>query len=170
MPSCMPNAVFDFDPDSFSVLYTATRNIKSGDQIFLGYVPTAMTLAQRRQAMARYKFICRCPACANATTESDKLRGGFPLELNDIGQSVVTASGRTPETRNLISRALRLKAAMEKEGLESEPRFSELYAALTRLYMLMGDVGGAQHCQRQLSVYMTFPGCQKAMMAMGMRV
>lgn len=166
----MPNAVFDFDPDSFSVLYTATRKIKSGDQIFLGYVPAAMTLAHRRQAMARYKFICQCPACANATTESDNLRRTFQLDLNDIAQSVSTVSNRTPETRDLMNRTLRLKAAMEKEGLESEPRFSELYAALAGLYQLMGNIGGAQHCQRKLASYMTFPGCQKAMKAMGMRV
>ena len=170
MFSCVPNAVFDFDPDSFSILYTATRKIKSGDQIFLAYVPVAMPLAQRRQAMARYKFICQCDACANATTESDKLRRSFHLDLNDIARSVSTASGRTPATRDLMNRTLRLKAAMEKEGLESEPRFSEVYAALTRLSQLMGDMGGVEDCKRKLEVYMTFPGYQKAMKMMGMRV
>ena len=160
--SCSPNAVFDFEPESFCVLYTATRDIKAGEQIFLGYFPATATLAQRREGMARYRFICQCGPCANWTEDSDKLRITYNQRITNLVHRSITL-GNTYPAQELLGTALGLKAELEAEGLDSEPRFSEVWIVLQTLYQRLGNVKEMKECQKRIERYSTFPGYQKAL-------
>ncbi|RXW25166.1 hypothetical protein EST38_g648 [Candolleomyces aberdarensis] len=124
--SCIANAVFNFDPDTFLVSYTATRDIKAGEQVFLAYFPATATLAQRRQGMGRYRFVCKCSACTNATEETDKFRAEAYSHIDNlVRRAMVPSQGPGPSARDLLAQALKLKDQLEREGLDVEPKFSE---------------------------------------------
>jgi len=63
--SCRPNANFFFKNDH--IVVKSNQKISRGDQIFISYGPTVMSVRnvrkRRRELMANYGFLCKCPNC-----------------------------------------------------------------------------------------------------------
>jgi len=63
--SCRPNANFFFR--NHHIVVKSNQKIAKGDQVFISYGPTVMsvrnTRKRRRELMANYGFLCRCPNC-----------------------------------------------------------------------------------------------------------
>ncbi|KAF6762569.1 hypothetical protein DFP72DRAFT_1060822 [Ephemerocybe angulata] len=157
--SCTANAVFHFDPETFNISYTAMRDIKAGHQIFLSYVGGGGTCTRRKQAMTRYNFVCSCSACTDATQETDKLRLEFRPRIESLaGPSAKVQS--VAQAKALLGSTIQLKKALEKEGLDNEPHFMNVWFALQALYMKTGDVGNAELCGKRAAAYLTFPAAR----------
>ncbi|KAF5331659.1 hypothetical protein D9611_007632 [Ephemerocybe angulata] len=167
--SCTANAVFHFDPDTFNLSYTAMRDIKAGDQIYLSYVPATATRTHRRQGFGRYKFVCRCSACTDATQETDKLRLDFGLLIDSLpGHSAKLLS--MAQAKASLPTIIQLKEALEKEGLDNEPRFMQVWFTLEMLYTNIQDVENAELCSKRGQAYLTFPAARALFKKMSFRV
>ena len=63
--SCAPNIAKDFQEDGTAVV-RAVRNIASGEELFLCYMPDELlnpTKRRREQLQRRYNFLCACERC-----------------------------------------------------------------------------------------------------------
>jgi hypothetical protein len=57
-----------------SLIFTAVRDIKKGEQIFYSYTNIYQPAAARQQDVSKYGFRCTCKACSGDTSETDKFR------------------------------------------------------------------------------------------------
>src|SRR5258705_484014 len=73
-----------FNISSFSVQFTALRDIKAGEQLYHSYCSEARTKAERQTDLAPYGFSCNCLACVNATPASDNLRKTFRERVSPL--------------------------------------------------------------------------------------
>ncbi|KAF8961403.1 hypothetical protein BDZ97DRAFT_2060107 [Flammula alnicola] len=96
--SCMPNIWQKFKLDCFSLQFTASRDIKAGEQMFYSYCGVYPGV------------ICECSACVNATPETDKLRKEIDkrFEIYDL------------ITRKDLDEMFRFQEGAVKEGLHSQ--------------------------------------------------
>ncbi|KAG7087270.1 hypothetical protein E1B28_013249 [Marasmius oreades] len=76
--SCGPNAMWRWDPSSFSITLEAVRPISEGSEITIPYIDCLQSRAERRkQLKALYNFDCYCQYCdvhwsePNASVQSD---------------------------------------------------------------------------------------------------
>jgi hypothetical protein len=69
----MPNVRYYFKLNSFSMQFYALRDIKAGEQLFYSYCEPDGNLAHRQAELAPYGFVCKCPACVNATPKLGKM-------------------------------------------------------------------------------------------------
>lgn len=64
--SCRPNANFFFR--NSHIVVKSNQKIAKGDQVFISYGPTVMSIRntrkRRRELMANYGFLCKCPNCS----------------------------------------------------------------------------------------------------------
>ena len=75
--SCTPNAVYHFDPQSFTFEVRALHLIPPNAQIFISYIDPALPRPARQDALASYGFTCACPACSltgSALAQSENRR------------------------------------------------------------------------------------------------
>ena len=114
--------------------FYAIRDIKAGDQLFFCYCPTAGNLAERRAELASYGFICKCTACVNATSETDKLRNTFEAQVTAL--RFMFLSSQVDET--MLQDALRLEKAAIKEGLDAHFAFQSLVVVIFLAYTKLG--------------------------------
>jgi hypothetical protein len=62
--SCEPNAKWEWDLKSFSLVLTAVRPIKEGEEITIPYIATNMTSKERQDILSNfYRFKCLCSLC-----------------------------------------------------------------------------------------------------------
>lgn len=156
------NVVFDFDPETFTLSYTATRDIKAGDELFLSYVDATATVAQRREGMLAQRFTCVCSACTNATPKTDKLRLEFRARTDLLARVCMEPGPQPPiQTQAWLATTLRMKAEMEKEGLDNEPHFLQVWYALQIMYGRLRDVEKEEMCRRKVEGFLRFPGAIK---------
>jgi hypothetical protein len=78
------------------------------------------------------------------------------------------SQGSGPSARDVLAEALKLKDRLEREGLDVEPKFSEVWVVLHFLYQKLGDAAEVERCLRKLQTYSTFPGYQKALKNVGL--
>jgi hypothetical protein len=100
--------------------------------------PKPFTTTSRTRA---YGFICKCPACVNATPETDRLRTTFETK------SIVLrwqSRRKYPSKINpkLLENALTLEKAMLKEGLDADFKFGTLLQVICLAFAHLGKGQG----------------------------
>jgi len=115
--------------------FYAIKDIKAGEQLFYSYCEPDSNLAQRRAEIAPYSFVCKCPACVNATSATDKLRNTFRTQIEKFEEKLASSS-RLDKTA--VYNAVRLEKDMVKEGLDVEPQFVTLLTAICSAYARLG--------------------------------
>jgi len=110
---------------SFSIQFTALRDIKAGEQLYHSYCDIASTKAERQASLASYGFTCNCLACVNATPASDNLRKTFRSRVSRL-------DGRKngPELLSDLVSAKLLEAEMVAEGLDMTNDFLTVMCVL----------------------------------------
>jgi hypothetical protein len=114
--------------------FHAIRDIKAGDQLFFSYCSARGSVAERSAKLAPYGFVCKCPACINATPETDKLRNTFEAQIDAL-RKMVTGS-QCDEAA--LKDALRLEQDMVKEGLDAHLAFVALITLIYLAYVKLG--------------------------------
>lgn len=136
--SCIPNVLYHFNLNSFSVQFFAIREIKSGEQLFHSYCRADKTLEDRRAIFALHGFECDCRACANATPESDRLRKEFNTQITNF-QSLALQKPPLEVKQDILEQALQLEKDMVKEGLKDHMRFGSLLVFIAWAYAMRGN-------------------------------
>ncbi|KAJ2935378.1 hypothetical protein H1R20_g1715, partial [Candolleomyces eurysporus] len=140
--SCIPDvSAPGFDPVTFTMRFTALRDIKAGSQIHAAYTSITESKAERQKALASYGFECTCRACVNATPQSDKLRQvSVALTQKWRSQAINVWSKDLKLTERVLIPVLETRKRMEEEGLDVEEAgyftFSEI---LHRVYKQVGN-------------------------------
>jgi len=116
--------------------FYAIRDIKAGEQLFYSYCAADNSLATRRTELAPCSFVCKCPACVNATPETDKLRTTFKAQI----QAFRNAALNSQISQTMLKKALKLEKAMIKEGLDIELPFALLLEVISAAYEKLGKV------------------------------
>merc|ERR1712015_337711 len=99
--SCRPNANFFFKNDH--IVVKSNQKISRGDQIFISYGPTVMSVRnvrkRRRELMANYGFLCKCPNCC----EGDDQAEGDEEDDEEIGECLGEEEEESKGTlRNIV--------------------------------------------------------------------
>jgi len=72
--SCRPNANFFFR--NHHIVVKSNQKIEKGEQVFISYGPTVMSVRdirkRRRELMANYGFLCRCPNCSENDEDGEE--------------------------------------------------------------------------------------------------
>jgi hypothetical protein len=130
---------YHFKLNSFSVQFYALRDIKAGEQFFYAYCSTDSTLAQRQAELAPYGLVCKCPACANATPETDKLRTTFKSQITLLSKKVLENSSEI--NKATLEDVMRLEYIyMVKEGLDVDFQFTGLVGVIALVYRKLGKM------------------------------
>ncbi|KAI0326497.1 hypothetical protein GY45DRAFT_1226985, partial [Cubamyces sp. BRFM 1775] len=150
--SCTPNAVYRFDPTSFTFEVRALHPIPHASQIFISYIDPALSRAQRQEALlSSYGFACACPACSltgAALTQSETRRSLIARADAGLGardaalERWLHAPSMPDEYVNRIDRMY--MDLFEKEGLYYEPVWEGFAIRLCKACCALGDREGAQ--------------------------
>jgi len=117
--------------------FYAVRDIKAGEQLFFSYCEPDGSLAERQAELAPYGFVCKCPACVNATPETDKLRNTFGTQIALFEKKLASSSGLGEVA---VEKAVRLEKAMVKDGLDGEVQFVALLRVICSAYAKLGKM------------------------------
>jgi hypothetical protein len=76
--SCDPTAEVRFERGNATLRLVARQTIRAGDEITISYIDQNETagVAERREALRDYGFVCECAACAPASGGSAGPQGG----------------------------------------------------------------------------------------------
>ncbi|KAJ2935604.1 hypothetical protein H1R20_g1491, partial [Candolleomyces eurysporus] len=140
--SCIPDvSAPGFDPVTFTMRFTALRDIKAGSQIHVAYTSITDSKAERQKALEPYGFECTCRACVNATPQSDKLRQVSVLLTHKWRlQAINVWSKDSKLTEQVLIPVLETKKRMEEEGLDVEGAgYFTFCEILYRVYKQVGN-------------------------------
>ncbi|KAH9895568.1 hypothetical protein C8Q73DRAFT_643391 [Cubamyces lactineus] len=151
--SCTPNAVYHFDPQSFTFEVRALHLIPPNAQIFISYIDPALPRSARQDALASYGFTCACPACAltgPALAQSENrrsliARADADLDARDaaLERWLQRPSPSIPD--EYVNRVDRMYMDLfEKERLYYEPVWEGFAIRLCKVCCALGDREGAQ--------------------------
>ncbi|KAJ7810418.1 hypothetical protein B0H14DRAFT_3112485 [Mycena olivaceomarginata] len=125
--SCIPNADRSFTGDMMVV--RANRDIKAGEEIFLGYYPPQHTYTERRKHLDFFGFQCDCALCtaeskepAKMTKQRARLRNEADkfIAANKRTQTSMTVSAaKTKQGKGLLRR---LRDTYDQKAFEKLPR------------------------------------------------
>jgi len=132
----MPNVRIKFKATSFSVQFYASRDTKTGDQLFVSYSSPYSNFADRQAQLEGFGFTCKCPACINATPKADHLRKTFEIEI----ERLIMALQDPSNNQTLLENALMLEKDMVKEGLDVQFEFGGLLIVICLLYARLGKL------------------------------
>jgi hypothetical protein len=89
------------------------------------------------QKNEKYRFVCRCTACTNATPESDELRARYGIDVEKISTLWKEVLERSTEFNgDSIESFLEMENEMMKEELEFWLPFSLLLDAIAKVYII----------------------------------
>ncbi|KDR74752.1 hypothetical protein GALMADRAFT_280151 [Galerina marginata CBS 339.88] len=154
--SCMPNVTHNFNLASFSFQFVAERDITAGEQLFISYCELDQTAAERKAELAPYEFVCVCPACANATPETDKLRKEYKQRIKDFMPKVPRWAAAPSVADGVIDPVLQLREAMKKEGLHGSTEYRNLTTLILTFYERRGLHEKAKPFKEETSRYGNF--------------
>lgn len=155
----MPNIRCTFSSHSFSLQFTAVKDIKAGEQLFYSYTRPDLSAKARQHKLAPYGIVCECYACANATPESDRLHQELSQRIQRF-QELSNEWLQGPANRlteKTLEPLFELKGAIEKEGLETEDNYMLLLNVLHRVYSKMGFVAKAAKYRAGLDKIIALP-------------
>jgi hypothetical protein len=120
--SCQPNITQVFNIRSFSAVFMASRDIKSGEQLFYTYCNLLTTAAERKLSLAPYGITnCTCASCTNATPETDALRTNFHTRVREyLSRSVAWNSNGDSPDKSTLDEMFEFQKAVIKEGLHTQ--------------------------------------------------
>ncbi|KAF8148417.1 hypothetical protein B0H34DRAFT_758532 [Crassisporium funariophilum] len=154
--SCMPNVTQNFTIPSFSLQFTATKLIKAGEQIFYTYCGKFQSVAERQAELAPYGIVCQCPACANATPQTDALRKNYRQKIEEfklLSMQFITDPSRAAE---VLDSVLKLKNALDKEGLNVDRCYATIFVILRVLSIALEDHDAAERYMQQIKAWANF--------------
>lgn len=127
-----------FDTASFTLQYIAIRDIKAGEQLFYAYCNPMQPVKGRQDGLGRYKFVCKCTACENATPESDQLRERYGIneKMSSRWKEVLLGSKFKGDS---LESLLGMEEEMMKEGLDFWMPFPRLLDAIAEVYIKLGN-------------------------------
>ncbi|KAJ2923994.1 hypothetical protein H1R20_g13105, partial [Candolleomyces eurysporus] len=139
--SCISDVDVRFDPASFTMRFTATRDIKAGSQIFTSYTSINKTKAERQVELEPYGIQCTCRACINATPQSDKLRKVCKTMIANWKKQCTEVWVKDPNLKeSVLKPILETKRRMEEEGLDdAQTDYYSLYEIMLRVYKRVGN-------------------------------
>jgi hypothetical protein len=155
----MPNVRCTFSSLSFSLRFTAVKDIKAGEQLFYSYTPLTLSAQDRQKNLAPYGIVCECSACVNATPESDRLHQEFNQRIthfHKLSDEWVKRPGNLLSEK-VLEPVLELKEAFEKEGLNTELNFSLLFVVFHKVYTRLGLTAKAQKYLAELGRHIALP-------------
>ena len=167
--SCSPNARFDWNLASFTLVLRAHTPIREGEEITIAYVDPARTRDQRQEELRRrYRFECKCKACNRSAADvlkSDLRRLLISNRATEAGLASDEAAFRkwlidgspTVQSRDVciwnlpevlgafdrldgFARAKCLYSAMEQEYFHPD-LWEPVLARLVKCYSLLEDEG-----------------------------
>ena len=160
--SCLPNVCHAFKPSSFSVVFFALRDIKSGEQLFHSYCAPEQPSSDRKAALAPYGIACVCASCINATPETDTIRQTFLARIKEYRRQSKTweqlpiSPGWNVPVQNL-DKLLKYQKALVKEGLDAHPDYwAEFIPALAMAYRWAGRRREMEKVIREMLGYAKF--------------
>ncbi|KAI0656124.1 hypothetical protein C8Q70DRAFT_922249 [Cubamyces menziesii] len=149
--SCTPNAVYRFDPTSFTFGVRALHAIPPNAQIFISYIDPALPRSARQDALSPYGFTCACPACSltgPALAQSEARRALIARADADVAardaalERWLVTPGIPDEYVNRVDRMY--MDLFEKEGLYYESVWEGFAVRLCKACCALGDREGAQ--------------------------
>jgi len=148
--SCMPNVYYAFKRSSFSLQFCAARDIKAGEQLFYSYCDVGEPVAVRRQELqSRYGFVCDCPACVNATPETDLLRQEYDTRLLKYGEEI-----RHRPLHHILQDVFVLQRDMVKEGLHTQaPHYLRVLRYIQTCFQTAGITEQAELYSKEVERY-----------------
>jgi len=155
--SCMPNVKSTFTIASFSMEFTAIKDIKAGEEIVYSYCSLDKSAAERQKELAPYGFACDCPACVNATPETDKLRMEYAKTLSNM----IAAADSPNLPADALAPVLRFKNELDKEGLNIDLRYAGIFIALHKIASRQRKFKEADEYWRGLQRFVNLPDLNK---------
>ena len=97
--SCVPNVKIEQREDDLdsTIKFTATREIKAGEELTMNYIGDGLDFESRTDALKDYGFTCTCPLCASRTWHD------FPWGLDWPGVTSLTRSTLLKPVRSWLS-------------------------------------------------------------------
>ncbi|KDR71704.1 hypothetical protein GALMADRAFT_74705 [Galerina marginata CBS 339.88] len=152
--SCRPNILHKFSLASFSLQFYAEVDIKKGDQFFYSYCAENQSVADRQNQLSGYGFVCTCPACANATPESDKLREEYAQQAKQYCQTIARWNSSTlKRSESAIDPILKFREALIKEGLNASGNYRDLTTRIVQFYSKRGLTEKANAYREEVESY-----------------
>jgi len=155
--SCLPNVSHVFKHSAFAMVFMASRDIKSGEQLFYSYCGLEQSASDRKAELAPYGITqCICAACANATPETDPIRKTFTARVKEYNkQSMIWERLPTANGWNLplqtVDDLLKYQKALVKEGLHTHNNYwIEFIGALGTAYRWAGMDSEASQLAREM--------------------
>ncbi|KAF9474370.1 SET domain-containing protein [Pholiota conissans] len=145
--SCLPNVIRHFDLEAFAFTVRATNDIKAGEQLFISYCITEVSVAERRTELAQYDFVCECRVCIDATPESDKFRGEFHDRIHEYGHKIMAHGSETDDTwptDDELRELVQFQEKCVKEGLDDRPIYMIFLYVMANAYMKKGNTTKAE--------------------------
>ncbi|KAJ4303603.1 SET domain-containing protein 5 [Kalmusia sp. IMI 367209] len=122
--SCRPNAAYYWNEKLKKRFVYATREIEEGEEISVSFISLLLPREERRTKLARYGFVCTCPACSQHPVDlhySDKARTDINQALRAFSAQMNLTAPTHPSAirkaqKNAVS-SLQLASLVEQEGL-----------------------------------------------------
>lgn len=130
--SCRPNANFFFR--NHHIVVKSNQKIAKGEQVFISYGPTVMSIRntrkRRRELMANYGFLCRCPSCEtdHDEVEEEGLEDYLGVDLEEGGDEEAVVEEEEEEEDEEEDSKGSLRNIVEAYNLEQQVREYLSYA------------------------------------------
>ena len=132
--SCSPNARYTWRSDLKRELVFAIRPICVGEEVTVSYKDCNRPSAERRAILEQmFKFVCSCPACSEASAESDTRRGYIGTLIDQIP---IVGYEDQVAALELAEQALQL---MAEEGIDTPTNTMGVHNLAFQLAMKIGD-------------------------------
>jgi hypothetical protein len=131
----------------------ALRPIKTGEQIFISYVPALWSRLDRQENLqSSYDFICSCPSCslpASEISHSDIRRNLLDKEVtignpNDDSMLNAWIDDMSLPDDHIIAQSLKFVDIMDAEGIVVGQLCKLHYSRLSKAYCALKDVENAK--------------------------
>lgn len=140
--SCCPNAVYNWDTQTFSGSLRAVREIMPGEEITVAYCALGELWAVRQTNLQAYGFFCACPAC----------KGGPAADARRMQILIdAYAASKVPTGIALRRAYLSLIRRIEDEGLEALPEYFAALLEMAKYYRCVKDVAKAKAYEGKLN-------------------
>jgi hypothetical protein len=127
------------------MIFMASRDIKSGDQLFYSYCGVEQSASERKAELAPYGIAqCICASCIDATAETDALRKTFSARTKEYrAKSMIWQRLPISSSWNLpvqtLDELLKYQKAVVKEGFDTNTMYwIEFVPALGAAYHWAG--------------------------------
>ncbi|KZT57208.1 SET domain-containing protein [Calocera cornea HHB12733] len=120
--SCMPNASFEWEHETFCGVFKSNRDIKKGEEITVAYIDLLLSAQQRRQELQQmYLFRCTCPACT-LPRDQEKASDERRRTLRSRFRTGVDAHAKAPAAGFDNAYIRETLGMLEMEGLQGHKR------------------------------------------------